>query len=104
MPCRYSTLKGSGALDKLMRSPHIETTRPFLEQDIQTATESLRASTKAIEKNAAVLNRQLELLYKQARGENERRKLWGRNKALLRRRHERDMQNIAAAVRPTDLT
>ena len=98
---RYSKLEGSGAVEHLLRSPDVPASRPFLEQDIRTATEALEASTSTIEEQTNTLNLQLSNLNKQVRLESERRRARGRDSARLHRKHELEKQNVAAAVRVT---
>lgn len=95
---RHSKLGGSGAIENLLRCSDINASRPFLEQDILTAIESLETSTSAIEKQTNILNLQWDNLGKQLRLQNDRKQARSRDSAQLRRKHELGRQNIAAAV------
>lgn len=96
---RYSKLEASGSLENVLRNPDLRAIRPFLEQDIQPAIESLKASTSAIQKQTEILNSQWEKLNKHIHSENERSRVRGRDVAQLWRKHEQKRQTITAAVR-----
>lgn len=96
---RHSKLGGSGVIGNFLRCSDINASRPFLEQDIRTAIESLETSTSAIEEQTNILNLQWDNLGKQVRLQNDRKQARSRDSAQLRSKHELGRQNIAAAVR-----
>ncbi|KAM0105897.1 hypothetical protein ACP6JB_008484 [Aspergillus fumigatus] len=60
----FTTLENSGALQNIISDPDLATIRPFLDDDLRCAIESLKTSTSAIQVQTKILNSQLEILDK----------------------------------------
>ncbi|PGH17995.1 hypothetical protein AJ80_04616 [Polytolypa hystricis UAMH7299] len=67
----YTKLEASGALRPLLQGTEISSTRPFLDSEIRTAIESLKASTIAIEKQTETLKQQCNELKSQLSNSNQ---------------------------------
>ncbi len=95
---RYTKLEKSGGLQPLLRDPELGSTRPFLEDDIRSAIESVEASTVAIQKQAETLSAQCDILKKQLRQQDSWERDRNRDTARLRKKHETGRQNTTIAV------
>ncbi|KAL2002058.1 hypothetical protein VTN02DRAFT_740 [Thermoascus thermophilus] len=94
----YSKLESSGTLQALLQNPDLSATRPFLDENIRNAIDSLKASTAAIQKQTEILALQYEDLRKQLRNDKERVLVRSRALAQLKRRHELERQHVNAAA------
>ncbi|KAJ5286940.1 hypothetical protein N7478_002626 [Penicillium angulare] len=90
---RYTKLENSGALQPILREPSLGATRPFLETDIQSAIDSLEASTVTIKQQSHVLSLQCEAVKKKLRREGSLDQDRSRDIARLRKKHESGKQN-----------
>ncbi|KAJ5151005.1 uncharacterized protein N7482_010257 [Penicillium canariense] len=94
----YNKLESSGALQPLLRDTELSATRPFLEDDIRSAIESLEASTVTIQRQTETLSLQCETLKRQMRQQDSWEQDRSRDIARLRKKHEggRQSTNFAA--------
>lgn len=95
---RYSQLESSGTLQHIVHDPGLASTRPLLDEDIQNAIGSLKASKEAIQKQTEILTTQCETLNKQLRLDDDRAIGQNRDIERLRKKHESGRQNANAAV------
>ncbi|OKP10995.1 hypothetical protein PENSUB_3516 [Penicillium subrubescens] len=94
----YNKLEHSGALQPILRDPELGTTRPFLEDEIRSAIESLEASTATIQKQTETLSFQCETLKKQLRQQVNWEQDRSRDIARLRKKHEARRQSTIIAA------
>ncbi|KAJ5368798.1 uncharacterized protein N7496_008558 [Penicillium cataractarum] len=94
----YNKLENSGTLQPILRDPELGATRPFLEDDIRSAIESLEASTAAIQKQTETLSFQCETLKKQLRQKDNWEQDRSRDIARLRKKHEAGRQTTTIAA------
>ncbi|KAJ5232751.1 hypothetical protein N7468_005707 [Penicillium chermesinum] len=94
----YTKLENSGALQPILREPSLAATRPFLEEDIQSAIKALEASTAAIQKQSATLSQQCDSLRKQMRRQESLDQDRTRDIARLRKKHESGRQNTRSSA------
>ncbi|KAK5800981.1 hypothetical protein VI817_003193 [Penicillium citrinum] len=94
----YNKLEHIGTLQPILRDPALNATRPFLEDDIRTAIESLHESTASIEKQSDTLSRQCEVLKKQLRQQKTLDEDRARDITRLRKKHEAGRQNTTIAA------
>ncbi|KAJ5102903.1 hypothetical protein N7532_003432 [Penicillium argentinense] len=94
----YNKLESTGSLSPILRDPDFNATRPFLEDDIRTAIQTLEASTVAIQKQSDTLSQQCETLKKQFRRQESVDQDRARDIARLRKKHEAGRQNTAIAA------
>ncbi|BCR89107.1 uncharacterized protein ACHE_50305S [Aspergillus chevalieri] len=93
----YSQLESSGTLQHILHDPGLASTRPLLDEDIQNAIGSLKASTEAIQKQTEILNTQCETLNKQLRLDDNCAIGQNRDMERLRKKHESGRQDVNAA-------
>ncbi|KAA8652306.1 hypothetical protein EYZ11_008864 [Aspergillus tanneri] len=89
----YLELGSSGALETLNLSD-VDMTRPFLDEDLRGAIESLNTSTAAIQKQNEILALQHDFLNKQFSMESERKLGHKKDAERLGQRHESRRQSI----------
>ncbi|OQE19131.1 hypothetical protein PENSTE_c016G09012 [Penicillium steckii] len=94
----YNKLEHIGTLQPILRDPDLNATRPFLEDDIRTAIESLHGSTASLEKQSDTLSRQCEVLKKQLRQQKNSDEDRTRDITRLRKKHEAGRQNTTIAA------
>ncbi|GLI80673.1 hypothetical protein PoHVEF18_009030 [Penicillium ochrochloron] len=94
----YNKLENSGAIQPILRDPELGATRPFLEDDIRSAIESLEASTATIQKQTETLSFQCETLKRQLRQQEKWEQDRSRDIALLRKKHEARRQSTTIAA------
>ncbi|KAL4806987.1 hypothetical protein BDV18DRAFT_111110 [Aspergillus unguis] len=94
----YSKLEESGTLPTILSDPSFDSTRPFLDEDLQTAIETLNKSTTEIQKQTDILATQLDVLSRQQKRDKDRESKQNREVERLRRKHDAERQNTAAAV------
>ena len=95
---RYSKLESSGDLRNIDCNTDVDATRPFLDQDIQSAIESLNASTTAVGKQAQALMTQFENCGRHFHREDDRWTTSDSDLGSLDSKHAIGWQNINAAV------
>ncbi|PTU18641.1 hypothetical protein P175DRAFT_0443309 [Aspergillus ochraceoroseus IBT 24754] len=93
----YSKLESSGALARILPRADLDATRPFLDEDIQKAIDSLNASTAEIQRQTDILTSQYDILNRRLKRDEERESRQNREAERLRRKHEAERQNTAAA-------
>ncbi|KAL5335013.1 hypothetical protein BJX70DRAFT_390968 [Aspergillus crustosus] len=93
----YSKLKESGTLPVLLSDANFESTRPFLDEELQKAIETLNASTAEIQRQTEVLTAQYEFFSRQHRRDDDRGSRQNREVERLRQKHDAGRQNTAAA-------
>lgn len=93
----FTTLENSGALQNIISDPDLATIRPFLDDDLRCAIESLKTSTSAIQVQTKILNSQLEILDKQSGLQEQRRIRQQRDIQRLHQKHASGTQHIAAS-------
>ncbi|KAL1967782.1 hypothetical protein VTN77DRAFT_2471 [Rasamsonia byssochlamydoides] len=91
-------LEASGALQNFLRHADLPTTRPLLEEDIRTATATLKASTAAIQRQTAILKSQHELARRCRSRDNDSERDQYQELAGLNRRHRLEKQRVTAAA------
>ncbi|KAL4962641.1 uncharacterized protein BDV14DRAFT_99892 [Aspergillus stella-maris] len=94
----YSKLESSESLPALLSDANLDSTRPFLEDDLQKAIESLNTSTAEIQKQADVLTIQYDALTKHKKRDDDRESRQQREIERLRRKYDAGTQNISTAV------
>ncbi|KAL4819025.1 hypothetical protein BDW67DRAFT_156513 [Aspergillus spinulosporus] len=94
----YTKLEDSRTLAALFSSANFDSTRPLLDKDLQEAIEALNISTAEIEKQTDVLTTQYEILSRQHKCNNNRVSKQNREVERVRRKHEAERQNTAAAI------
>ncbi|KAF3392557.1 Vacuolar cation/proton exchanger 2 [Penicillium rolfsii] len=94
----YNKLEASGALQPILRDPELGATRPFLEDDIQSAIEFLQASTATIQKRTETLAFQCDTLKKQLRQQEKWEQDQSRDIARLRKKHQARRQSTTIAA------
>lgn len=94
---RYSKLEASGDLRNIIGNTDLDATRPLLDEDIQSAIESLNASTAAVGKQAEALMSQFHCFGKFFHLEDDR---WASSSdlACLQKKHAVGLQNVSAKV------
>ena len=60
--CSYSKIESSALLSTVLQSPRLPSTRPFLDSEIETAIEALKASTSSIDAQTETLKAQCKEL------------------------------------------
>lgn len=95
---RYSSLEKSGTLQHILHDPNIASTRPLLDDDLQNAIDSLKASTAAIQKQTEILTTQCETLNNQLHRDDDRTRGQDRGMTQLRKKHEAGRQTVKAEV------
>ncbi|RDW90877.1 uncharacterized protein DSM5745_02652 [Aspergillus mulundensis] len=95
---RYSKLEESGALPALFSDANFDSTRPFLDDDLQRAIEALNTSTANIQRQIDILTSQYEILHRQHKRGDDQASKQNREVERLRRKHEAATQNTAAAI------
>ncbi|RHZ58460.1 uncharacterized protein CDV56_105609 [Aspergillus thermomutatus] len=93
----FTTLKDSGALQNILPDPDLASTRPFLDDDLRSAIESLKISTSAIQAQTKILNSQCEILNRQSGLREQRGIRQQREVERLHQKHESGRQHIAAS-------
>ncbi|KAL4761910.1 uncharacterized protein BDW70DRAFT_134653 [Aspergillus foveolatus] len=94
----YTKLEDSGTLAALFSSANFNSTRPFLDDDLQEATEALNISTADIEKQTDVLTTQYEVLSREHKCNSNRVSKQNREVERVRRKHDAERQNTAATI------
>ncbi|KAL4997752.1 hypothetical protein BDV10DRAFT_168902 [Aspergillus recurvatus] len=94
----YTKLEASGTLPALFSNANSDSTRPFLDEDVRKAIEALNISTAEIEKQTDILTFQYEILGRQHEQDNDRVYKQDREVERVRRKHEAERQNTAAAI------
>ncbi|KAJ5668837.1 hypothetical protein N7462_009907 [Penicillium macrosclerotiorum] len=89
----WTKLESSSDLHALLRDPELDATRPLLEDEIQTAIQSLEASTAAIRKHTETLSLQCRTIKKQIQTRESLDQDRIRDIARLRKKHEAGTQN-----------
>ncbi|PKX98594.1 uncharacterized protein P174DRAFT_382236 [Aspergillus novofumigatus IBT 16806] len=92
-----TTLENSGALQNIISDPDLAATRPFLDEDLRSAIDSLKTSTSAIQARTKILNSQFEILNRQSGLQEQRRIRQQRDIERLHQKHESGRQHIAAS-------
>ncbi|GAQ06919.1 hypothetical protein ALT_4240 [Aspergillus lentulus] len=92
-----TTLENSGALQNIISDPDLAATRPFLDEDLRSAIESLKISTSTIQAQTKILNSQLEILNRQSGLQEQRRIRQQRDIERLHQKHESGRQHIATS-------
>ncbi|KAB8232338.1 uncharacterized protein BDW43DRAFT_280097 [Aspergillus alliaceus] len=95
----YTKLESAGTLRNFIRKPDTSEGRPFLDEDIRRAINSLNASTAVFQKQTGILASLCEDIDKQLRRETERGARHNRDIERLRQRRELEKQNTNAATR-----
>ncbi len=95
---RYSILEGSGTLHTLLADANFDSTRPFLDGDLQRAIRVLNTSTAEIQKQTDILTSQYEVLNRQQKRDDNRGSRQNREVERLRRKHDAERQNMVVAV------
>ncbi|KAL4880489.1 hypothetical protein BJY04DRAFT_219230 [Aspergillus karnatakaensis] len=93
----YLKLKESGTLQVLLSDANFNSTRPFLDDDIQKAIETLNTSTLEIQHQTDVLTTQYEILNRHQKRDNDRVSRQNRELERLRQKHDATRQNTAIA-------
>ncbi|KAJ5122880.1 hypothetical protein N7526_009817 [Penicillium atrosanguineum] len=91
-------LESMGLLQPILRSPSLNATRPFLEDDIRTAIESFESSTTTIQRQTEALSLQCETLKSQLRRQRNLDQERNRDLGRLRKKHEVGRQNTTIAA------
>ncbi|KAJ5117065.1 hypothetical protein N7448_004014 [Penicillium atrosanguineum] len=94
----YTKLESMGLLQPILRSPSLNATRPFLEDDIRTAIESFESSTTTIQRQTEALSLQCETLKSQLRRQRNLDQERSRDLGRLRKKHEVGRQNTTIAA------
>ncbi|KAE8379521.1 hypothetical protein BDV26DRAFT_291249 [Aspergillus bertholletiae] len=93
----YKTLKTTGSLQNIIHEADANADRPFLDEDLRKAIDSLNASTAMIQKQTHILSSQYDNLDKELRREGERGVRRGIGIEHLRQRSRSERQSTAAA-------
>ncbi|KAE8348221.1 hypothetical protein BDV28DRAFT_103889 [Aspergillus coremiiformis] len=93
----YTKLENVCTLRNITHGLDTDASRPFLDEDIRKAINSLNASTAVVQKQTGILASQCESIDKQLRWEGERRVRFSRNIERMRQRHESQRQNTNVA-------
>ncbi|KAL4778515.1 hypothetical protein BJX76DRAFT_138506 [Aspergillus varians] len=93
----YSKLEDSGILPTLLSDANVDSTRPFLDEDLQKAIKVLNTSTAEIQRQTDTLTSQYDILSRHYRRDDDRESRQNREVERLRRKHDAGRQNTAAA-------
>ncbi|KAL6239194.1 hypothetical protein BDW75DRAFT_152899 [Aspergillus navahoensis] len=94
----YIKLEASGTLPALFSNANFDSIRPFLDEDLRMAIEALNISTAEIEKQTDILTSQYEILNRQHERDSDRVSKLNREVERVRRKHEAERQDTAAAI------
>ncbi|KAL4792896.1 hypothetical protein BDV19DRAFT_241425 [Aspergillus venezuelensis] len=94
----YLMLEPSDSLPAFISDANFDSTRPFLEDDLQKAIESLNTSTAEIQQQADALTIQYDALTKQKKRDDDRESRQRREIERLRRKYDAGKQNTSTAV------
>ncbi|KAL4925894.1 uncharacterized protein BDV17DRAFT_294019 [Aspergillus undulatus] len=94
----YSKLESSGSLPALFSDTNFDSTRPFLDEDLQNAIEALNTSTAETQRQADLLTLQCDILDRQHKRDQGRESRRNREVERLRRKHDVGRQNASVAV------
>ncbi|KAL3473633.1 hypothetical protein BJX99DRAFT_233269 [Aspergillus californicus] len=93
----YSKLESSGNLVSILTHTEVDSTRPFLDEDLRNAIELLNTSTAEIERQTEILTSQYNILSRHLKRDDERESRQTRELERLRQKHDAGRQNTAAA-------
>ncbi|KAI9373148.1 Sodium/calcium exchanger protein-domain-containing protein [Aspergillus egyptiacus] len=93
----YSKLERSSTLTGILADTDIDSTRPFLDGDLQKAIEALNTSTAEIQRQTDILTSQYDILRRQLKRDEDREARRNRQSERLRQKHDAGRQNVAAA-------
>ena len=95
---RYTKLERTGSLQNIIHNPDTNADRPFLDEDIRRAIDSLNASTAVIQKQKQILVSQCDNRDKGLRIEGEQQVRRNIGIKHLRQRCRSERQSTSAAV------
>ena len=98
MEYSYSKLKRNGTVRAIQASTDLTTVRPFVESDIRSALDTLKASTLAIEKQTLALRSQQKALAAYAKGIDEGESQRKRASEQRRKKYALEKQHVQMAV------